>query len=87
MLGESNRMKLDVDPLPVNAIDFSEKKVLVRSDQATTTKGKNVVISDELRRRRIKPRSPEIGRWKENTTRKPMGRVKPMCNMLVDKYT
>jgi hypothetical protein len=35
-------------------------------DQAETTKGKNVVVFDELRNRMIKPHNPEIGMWKEN---------------------
>jgi hypothetical protein len=37
-------MKLDVDPFLVNTIGFEEKRILVHSDQAGTTKGKNVVI-------------------------------------------
>jgi hypothetical protein len=35
-------------------------------DQAETTKGKNVVISDELRNRMTKPHNLEIDVWKEN---------------------
>jgi hypothetical protein len=60
-------MRLDVDPFLVDMVEFGEKKILVKTDQADTTKGKNMVILDELRNRMIKPRSPEIGVWKENT--------------------
>jgi hypothetical protein len=60
-LGDENKMKLDVDPFPVNTIGFEAKKILVRSDQVETTKGKDVVISDELRQRMIKPKSLEVG--------------------------
>jgi hypothetical protein len=42
-------MKLDVDPFPVNTVGFEAKKILVCSDHAEMTKGKNVVVSDELR--------------------------------------
>jgi hypothetical protein len=35
-------MKLDTDPFPINMIEFEQKKVLVRTYQAETTKGKNV---------------------------------------------
>jgi hypothetical protein len=42
-------MKLDVDPFPIDVINFEERRVLVRTDQATTNEGKRVVVSDELR--------------------------------------
>jgi hypothetical protein len=38
----------------------------VRTDQAEMTKDKNVVVSDELRNRMIKPHNSDIGMWKEN---------------------
>jgi hypothetical protein len=62
-LGDGGKMQFDVDPFPVNAVGFEEKKILVQSDQASTTKGKNVIMSNELRNRILKPRSPEIGIW------------------------
>jgi hypothetical protein len=55
-VGDNQRMKLDMDHFPVNMINFEEKKVLMRTDQASTVKGKNVVISDELKVRMMKPR-------------------------------
>jgi hypothetical protein len=42
-------MKLDVDPFPanINMINFEEKRVLVQTSQASSTQGKNVIVSDE----------------------------------------
>jgi hypothetical protein len=48
-LGDGGKMKLDVDPFPVNTVGVEQRKILVRSDQAEMTHGKNIVISDELR--------------------------------------
>jgi hypothetical protein len=79
-------MKMDVDPFLINTIEFEEKRVLVRTDKAETTKGKNVVVSDELRNRMTRPRNLEIGVWKENTQRRVVCRVKPMSSMLIGKY-
>jgi hypothetical protein len=63
-----------------------DKKILVCTDQAKTTKGMNVVVFDELRNRMIKPHNPEIGMWKENVLRKPAKRIKPMSAMLIESY-
>jgi hypothetical protein len=41
-------MKLDTDPFPVSMVELEHKKILVCTDQDETTKGKNVVISDDL---------------------------------------
>jgi hypothetical protein len=79
-------MKLDTDPFPVDVIELGEKKILVRMDQDETTKGKNVVISDELHNRMIKPRSPEVGVWKENVARRLVHRVNPTLDLLIEKY-
>jgi hypothetical protein len=35
-----SKMKLDHDPFPVNTINFNDKKVLIRPEQAESTKGK-----------------------------------------------
>jgi hypothetical protein len=59
-------MKLDTDMFPIGMVKIMDKKVLVRTDQAETTKGKNVVVSNQLRNRMIKLHNPEIGVWKEN---------------------
>jgi hypothetical protein len=79
-------MKLDIDPFPVGMVELLDKKILVRTDQAEMTKGKNVVVSDELRNRMIKPHNIEVGMWKENVLQKPAKRVKPTSAMLIEKY-
>jgi hypothetical protein len=79
-------MKLDTDPFLVGMVELVDKKILVCMDQVETTRGKNVVVSDELRNRMIKPHNPKIGVWKENMLQKPAKRVKPMSAMLIQKY-
>jgi hypothetical protein len=79
-------MKLDTDPFPINVVKLGERKILVHTSQASTTRGKNVIVSDELRNQMVKPRSREVGVWKENFVRRPVQRVKPMSIMLIDKY-
>jgi hypothetical protein len=79
-------MKLDTDLFPVVLVDLMDKKILVRTDQAKTTKGKNVVVLDDLRSWMIKPHNLEIGMWKENMLWKAAKRVKPMSAMLIEKY-
>jgi hypothetical protein len=41
-------MQVDKNPFPVNTIDLQNSKVLIRPEQAETTKGKNVVIGEKL---------------------------------------
>jgi hypothetical protein len=79
-------MKLDTNPFPVGMVEHMDNRVLVRTDQAETTKGKNVVVSDEQCNRMIKPHNLESGVWKENILWKLAKRVKPMSAMLIDKY-
>jgi hypothetical protein len=85
-LGDGGKMKLDIDPFPVGMVELLDKKILVRTDQAEMTKGKNVVVSDELCNRMIKPHNIEVGMWKENVLQKPAKRVKPTSAMLIEKY-
>jgi hypothetical protein len=61
-------MKLDKDAFPanMNTVELDGKKVLVLSSQAESTKGKEVVIGKERQPRMIRPKNPEIGRWKKN---------------------
>jgi hypothetical protein len=54
-------MKLDTDPFPIGMVELELKKILVRTDQAETTKVKNVIVVDDLRNRMIKP----INQWLE----------------------
>jgi hypothetical protein len=44
-LGDGGKMKLDIDSFPVGMVELMDKKVLVRTDQAETTKGKNMIVS------------------------------------------
>jgi hypothetical protein len=85
-LGDAGKMKLDTDPFPVGMVELMNKKVLVRMNQAETTKDKNVVVSDELRNRMIEPHNPKIGMWKENVLWKPAKRVKATSAMLIRKF-
>jgi hypothetical protein len=64
-LGDGGKMKLDMDLFPVVMVELEQKEILVRTDQAETTKGRNVVVSDNLRNWMIKPHNPEVGMWKE----------------------
>jgi hypothetical protein len=59
------RMQLDVNPFPIGMVELGHKKILVRSDQAATTKGKNMIVSADLRDKLVKPRNPKVGVWKE----------------------
>jgi hypothetical protein len=79
-------MNLDIDPFPVDMVELMNKKVLVHTDQAETTKGKYVVIFNELRNRMINPHNPEIGVLKENVLQEPAKRVKRTSAMLIEKY-
>jgi hypothetical protein len=47
-LGDGGKTKLDMDPFPIGMVKLTDKKILVRTDQAKTTRGNNVVVFDEL---------------------------------------
>jgi hypothetical protein len=79
-------MKLHMDQFPVSVVELEQKKILVCTDQAETTKGRNVVVSNDLHNRMIKPHNPEVGMWKENVQRKPARKVKTTSAMLIEKY-
>nr|AAQ56390.1 putative gag-pol precursor [Oryza sativa Japonica Group] len=84
-----SKMKLDHDPFPVNTINFNDKKVLIRPEQAESTKGKGVIIG-EPRPKMIVPKKPEVGVWKENkseaSTSKAPRKTKVTLDMLLEKY-
>jgi hypothetical protein len=40
-IGDGGKMMLDTDPFPVGMVELMNKKVLVHTDQAEMTKGKN----------------------------------------------
>ena len=81
-------MKLDHDPFPVNTINFNDKKVLIRPEQAKSTKGKGVIIG-EPRPKMMVPKNPEVGVWKENrseaSSSKAPRKTKVTFDMLLDK--
>jgi hypothetical protein len=85
-LGDGGKMKLDTDPFPIDMVELEPKKILVHTDQAETTKGRNVVVSNDLHNRMIKPHNPEVGMRKENMQRKPTRKEKPTSVMLIKKY-
>jgi hypothetical protein len=79
-------MKLDTNPFLIGMVELIDKKVFMRTDQAKMTKGKNVVVCDELRNRMIKPHNPKISVWKENVLWKPTKRLKSTPAMLIEIY-
>jgi hypothetical protein len=81
-------MKLDKDPFlaNMNTVELDGKKVLVQPSQAESTKGKEVVIGEERQPRMIRPKNPEIGRWKKNEKSKPRSRPKVTFDILMAKY-
>jgi hypothetical protein len=85
-LGDGGKMKLDMNSFLISMVELEHKKIQVRTDLAKMTKGKNVVIFDDLCNWMIRPHNLEIGVWKENVQRKPAKRVKPMSAMLIEKY-
>jgi hypothetical protein len=85
-LGDGGKMKLDTDVFPIGMVELMDKKVLVRTDQDETTKGKNVVVSNELCNQMIKPHNLKSGVSKENMLRKLAKRVNPTSAMLIEKY-
>ena len=80
-------MKLDNDPLPIKVIEFDKKKVLIRSDQTESTKGKNVLVDNNAAPRMIKPKISEVGAWKANGKKRKAPKIKPTISMLLEKYT
>jgi hypothetical protein len=59
-LADGGKMKLDMDPFLISMVELEQKKILVRIDQAETTKGRNVVVSDDLHNQMIKLHNPEV---------------------------
>jgi hypothetical protein len=84
---ESSKMKLDIDPFPINVIDFTNKKMLIRSDQTESAIGKNVLIDDNAPPRMIKPKNLVVEEWKVNRAKIQAPRPKPTASMLLKKYT
>jgi hypothetical protein len=66
-------MKLDKDSFPanMNMVEVDGKKVLVRSSQAESTKGKEVIIGEERPPRMIKPKSLKDDQWQKSERSNP----------------
>jgi hypothetical protein len=81
-------MKLNKDLFlaNINTVELDGKNVLLRSSQAESTKGKDVVIGEERHPRMIRPKNPEIGWWKKNERSKPRSCPKVIFDILMDKY-
>jgi hypothetical protein len=81
-------MKFDKGPFPVNMnmVNLVGKKVLVRSSQAESTKGKDIVIGEEQPPKMIKPKSPKDDQWQKNDGDKPQQCSKATFNILMAKY-
>jgi hypothetical protein len=65
---ESPQLKLNKDPFPMNMniVELDGKKVLLRTSQAESIKGKEVVIGEERPLRMNKPKSLNDGQWQKN---------------------
>jgi hypothetical protein len=65
---ENPQMKLEKNLFPanMNMVEVDGKKVLLRSSQAETTKGKEIVIGEERPSRMIKPKSPKDDKCQKN---------------------
>jgi hypothetical protein len=81
-------MKLDKDPFlaNMNMIELEGKKVMVRLSQANSTKGKEVVIGEEMQPRMIKPKSLKATQWKKNERNKAQSHPKATFDILMAKY-
>jgi hypothetical protein len=75
-------------PYSLNMINFENKKMLIRSDQTESARGKNVVIDDSAPPRIIRPKNAEVGLQKVNQRKgKSNPRPKPTVKQLLYKYT
>ena len=59
-------MQIDQNPFLVHMLELNNPKVLIRSNQAESTKGKNIIISDE--------RQQEEGRQQVDRSDRPQRR-------------
>jgi hypothetical protein len=67
---EGSKMIPDSDNFPTNVIDFENKKILIRSDQTESTRGKNIVVDNNAPPRMIKPKIPVVGVSKVNARKR-----------------
>jgi hypothetical protein len=75
-------------PYSPSMIDFDNKKILIRSDQTESTKGKNVVLDDVAPLRMIESKNSEVEVQKVDERKGKSGpRPKPTVKQMLDKYT
>jgi hypothetical protein len=81
-------MKPDKDTFLTNMsmVKLNGNKVLVRPSQAKSTKGKEIIIGEELPSRMIKSKSPKDGQWQKNERSKSQQRPKATFGILMAKY-
>jgi hypothetical protein len=81
-------MKLNKDPFLANKnlVELDGKKVLVRSSQAESTKGKEVIIGEERAARMIKSKSTKDGQWQKIERSKPQHCPMATFDILMAKY-
>jgi hypothetical protein len=84
---EQNFVQVVQRPYSLNVIDFENKKMLIRSDQTESARGKNVLIDDSALPRMIRPKNAEVGVLKVNGNNNQLPRRKPTVSMLLEKYT
>jgi hypothetical protein len=73
----------------MNIVELDGKKVLLRTSQAESTKGKEVVIGEERPLRMNKPKSLNDGQWQKNEGRgggKSQKSLKATFDILIAKY-
>jgi hypothetical protein len=66
--------------------ELEGKKVMVRPSHAESTDGNKVVIGEERHARMIRPKNPNIGRWKKNERSKPQSHPKVTFHILMARY-
>jgi hypothetical protein len=72
-------------PYSLTVNDFDNKKILIRSDQTKSTKGKNIVTDNNAAPRMIRSKNSEIGYQKVGERIRELApRSKPTVKQLLD---
>lgn len=53
-------IEIDLNPFLINILELQNPKILIRSSQAKSTKGKNVIIISEERHELLKEKKQEL---------------------------
>lgn len=54
-------IQIDQNPFPINTLELTNPKVLIRPDQAEKAKGKNVIIGEERPEKKVPPKkTPQV---------------------------